>query len=62
MGSAFDTWNDIAGPYYMGANSSWEVIWLLVAIALCILPLIVGSRHELDAYKKVANNGDHPKG
>lgn len=53
MGSAIDTWNDIAGPIYMGANSSWEHIWLIASIVMCVAALIVGSRHELDAYKKV---------
>ncbi len=56
MGSAFDTWNDIAGPIYMGANSSWETIWLVVSVACCVLALVVGSRHELDAYKKAARD------
>lgn len=41
-----------SGAYYVGYGSG-EVIWLLVAIVLCVVPLIVGSRHELDAYKKV---------
>jgi hypothetical protein len=59
MGSAFDSWNDVTGPIYMGANSSWEFIWFIVAVVLCILPLIVGSRHELDAYKKMTEkNGE----
>jgi len=57
MGSNFDTWNDVAGPIYMGANSSWEVIWLIVSIVMCLAALWVGSRHELDAYKK-ADNGN----
>ena len=53
MSSAFDTWNEIAGPIYMGANSSWETIWLAVSVAICVVALFVGSRHELDAYKKM---------
>ena len=53
MGSAFDTWNEIAGPIYMGANSSWETIWLAVSVGICVVALFVGSRHELDAYKKM---------
>ena len=56
MGIGIDTWNEIAGPLYMGANTSMEVVWTLVSAGLCILALIVGSKHELDAYKK-ANNG-----
>lgn len=57
MGSAFSDWAMFEGPMYMGANSSWEVIWTLVAAAICVLALISGSRHELDAYKKLKNNG-----
>ena len=53
MGSAFDTWNEIAGPIYMGANTSWETIWLAVSAAICVIALVIGSRHELDAYKKM---------
>ena len=53
MGSAFDTWNEIAGPIYMGANSSWEMTWTLVSAAVCVLALVIGSRHELEAYKKM---------
>ena len=52
MGSAFSDWAEATGPIYMGANSSWEVIWTLVAAVLCILALIYGSKHELDAYKR----------
>ncbi|MEM7190870.1 MAG: hypothetical protein AAF439_14770 [Pseudomonadota bacterium] len=52
MGFAIDTWNDIAGPIYMGANSSWEVTWTLVSAACCILALVVGSMHEKAAYRR----------
>ena len=27
MGFGIDTWNEIAGPIYMGANTSMEVVW-----------------------------------
>ena len=53
MGSAFNDWVEATGPIYMGANTGWEMIWTLVAAALCVLALISGSRHELDAYKKI---------
>ena len=53
MGFSIDTWNEIAGPIYMGANSSWETIWLAVSVAICVLALVIGSRHEPDAYKKM---------
>jgi hypothetical protein len=57
MGSIFDSWNDITGAYYMGANTSWETIWLTVSIIHCIWACVAGSRHELDAYKRVPNAG-----
>lgn len=59
MGSAFSDWAKFEGPIYMGANTSWEVIWTLVAAAMCIAALIVGSRHELDAYKRM-KQGKNP--
>ncbi|MEM8755613.1 MAG: hypothetical protein AAGF90_21840 [Pseudomonadota bacterium] len=52
MGSAFDSFDGIEGAYYIGAGTSWELIWLVVSVAMCVLALWVGSRHELDAYKK----------
>jgi len=54
MGSIFDSWNDVAGAYYMGAGTSWEAIWLIVSIILCLWSCIAGSRHELEANKKVS--------
>ena len=53
MGAEFADWARYEGPMYMGANSSWEVIWTLVAAVLCVAALVVGSRHEKDAYKKM---------
>ena len=55
MGSAFDSWDAVEGAYYMGAGTSWEVIWLFLSIALCVIALIMGARHELDAYKEAEN-------
>ena len=57
MGSSFDNWGAAEGAIYMGANSSWEVIWTLVALAICIYAMIAGSRHELNSYKKVEGKG-----
>jgi hypothetical protein len=56
MGSDFDTWNGLTGAYYMGAGSSWELIWLLVSIVMCVVALWMGATHELDAYKKAEHN------
>ena len=54
MGSPLPTesWNGVTGAYYMGMNSMWEPIWLFVSIALCILALWIGGKHEADAYKR----------
>lgn len=52
MGIGIETWNEIAGPIYMGANSSMEVVWTLLSVAACVIALVVGARHELDAYRK----------
>ncbi len=52
MGYFTDTWNEIAGPMYIGHGTSWETIWLAVSVGCCVLALVVGSRHELDAYKR----------
>ena len=46
-------WDAATGPLYMGANSSAEVIWTVLAAGICVWALIMGSRHELDAYKKM---------
>lgn len=53
MGSHIKDWAEATGGMYMGTGTSWEVIWTGVAAALCILALIVGSRHELDAYRRM---------
>ena len=60
MGSSFDSWSAVEGAYYMGAGTSWELIWLAVSIGMCVLALIMGSIHELDAYRREQNrNGDN---
>ena len=53
MGSQISDWAMAEGPIYMGANTSLEVIWTVIAIGVCVLALVMGSRHELDAYKKL---------
>ncbi len=57
MGFNIANWDAVEGALYMGANSSWEVIWTLIAALVCIWAVIMGSRHELDAYKKAETNG-----
>lgn len=66
MGTDLKDWAMFEGPIYMGANSSWEVIWTVVAAAICVIALIAGSRHELAAYKrlkqqKLLNRGRNSK-
>ncbi len=53
MGSHFSNWDGVEGAIYMGANTSWEGIWVAVAAVCCVVALVVGSRHELDSYKKM---------
>ena len=37
MGAKYSNWALYEGPIYMGANSSWEVIWTLLAVILCVV-------------------------
>ena len=43
----------MAGPQFIGVGGSLPMIFLLISIAICVLACVVGSKHELDAYKKV---------
>ncbi len=52
MGTSITDWTAVEGAFYTGAGGG-EWFWLLVAIALTIVPLISGTKHELDAYKKL---------
>ena len=51
MGAPFESWDAVEGAYYVGAGGSWEMIWFLVSVVLCVVALWMGARHELDAYK-----------
>ncbi len=53
MGFDLESLDDMSGAIYMGANSSWEVTWLVISIAVCVIACVVGSKHELDAYQKI---------
>ena len=53
MESAFADWAEFEGAIYMGGGTAWEYIWLLLSIVLCVVALVVGSRHEHDAYKRL---------
>ena len=56
MGFDIANWDAVEGALYMGAGTNWEVIWTLIAALVCIWALIMGSRHELDAYQKAEND------
>jgi hypothetical protein len=53
MGSPFDTgtWDGVTGAYYTGYGSG-EMMWLLLAIALCVVACWVGHRHESESFDK----------
>lgn len=52
MGWPFDeaSWNNVEGAYYSALGA--ETFWFLVSVVVCVVALIVGARHELDAYKR----------
>ena len=58
MGYDIANWDAVEGALYMGANSSWEVIWTVIAALFCIWAVVMGSRHELDAYKRMQEGKD----
>lgn len=47
------SWDGIEGILYMA--SGYTGLWTLISAALCVVALVIGSRHELDAYKKAEN-------
>ena len=52
MGSPFEgSWDAVKdSAYYVGAGGG-EAIWLIISIALCVLALFMGHRHESKANK-----------
>ena len=52
MGWPFDeaSWNNVEGAYYAAVGS--EMIWVIISAVICVAALVVGARHELDAYKR----------
>jgi hypothetical protein len=52
MGWPFDeaSWNGVEGAYYTAMGA--EMFWFLASLAICLIALVVGSKHELDAYKR----------
>ena len=57
MGAPFDTgtWNGVTESIYNAAGT--EALWLFISIALCIVALWMGHKHESDAYDKAEKNG-----
>lgn len=49
IGATFTNWEEVAGGNYYTGLGSGEAIWLFIAIALCILSLVWGHRHESKA-------------
>ncbi len=58
IGAPFDTgtWNGVEAGYYTGMGGG-EMTWLIISIIMCVVALIIGSRHELSAYRKVESEG-----
>jgi hypothetical protein len=54
------TWNDVAGALYMASGSTG--LWTAISVVCCVIALVVGSRHELDAYKKMKQGGSVDEG
>ena len=44
------SWNEVAGALYMASGSTG--LWTAISVVCCVIALVIGSRHELDAYKK----------
>lgn len=51
IGTSITDWSTVDGAYYAGQGT--EAVWLFLSIALCVLFLVAGSRHERAAYRKV---------
>ena len=58
MGWPFDeaSWNNVEGAYYSAAGA--ETFWVLASVAICVVALYMGAKHELDAYKREEDRAD----
>lgn len=52
MGSPIETW-DGAAAYFTGAGGVTPVLFLVLALAVCVGALIHGARHENESYEKL---------
>ena len=46
------TWDGFTGAYYTGLGSG-ELLWLLATMALLVIAIALGARHEKEAYDAV---------
>lgn len=51
IGTDITDWAAVDGAYYAGQGG--EAIWLILSFGLCAVALILGSRHERKAYRKI---------
>ena len=52
MGAPFDTgtWNGITESMHNAAGT--EALWLFISMALCVVALWMGHKHEAESYEK----------
>ena len=58
MGWPFDeaSWNNVEGAYYSAVGA--EMFWVLASAVICVIALVMGAKHELDAYKREQDRSD----
>ena len=56
MGFPYETadWSVVDGAMYMGAGGAAPGLYTVIAIALCVVVLVVGNASEHKRYKRVA--------
>ena len=53
MGFDLASTEDMTGAVFMGAGGSMPMIWFVIAAVICVIAILSGYRHEMDAYKKL---------
>ena len=43
MGSSIKNWEGVEGAIFMGAGGGMPAVWVWIAIAACVVPLIIGA-------------------
>ena len=46
MGSSITNWEGVSGAIFTGAGSAMPGIWVWVAIAACVIPLIISAMRD----------------